>query len=128
MANRSGKFKNFLGQKQVTENGETPMEGYPNDQKGISCRRVEREKAYRQYQKGSVVQYAVSNRISLSFNSLRELWSIENKAYPRVHSTEERRGPVMGKRKTCQRMGMLAAESQEALSLREWDPPSPLAV
>lgn len=39
------------------KNDKTHMEGHPDDQKAISCRRVEREeKACREYQKGSVVQ------------------------------------------------------------------------
>lgn len=45
----------------------------PNDQKGISSRRAEGERAYREYQKCSVVKYWVSNRISLLFNSFRKL-------------------------------------------------------
>lgn len=42
-------------------------------------RRVEREKAYRGYQKCSVVKYCVSHRISLSFNSTRKLLAHRNR-------------------------------------------------
>lgn len=80
----SGKFKTLLTLTKASYRklAKHTLRVILNDQKGILSRGAEREKAYRDYRKCSVVKYWVLNRIGVSLNSLRNVLVQRNRRVP----------------------------------------------